>query len=198
MKMKGSKRILKEIEEGGDQEFENKKKVGDFTEFMLQRACEIGLENRSMAPTKVAELIFEEMKVKKGKTWRGATSSQVMNKCRNAWAKLHNGDVYRTIETPEVGRFADSQLWFLQFNLSLPVKNEERVDRIIGFGHPELFALILESNELFIDGTFKIVPKPFYQVLVIMCYHQQTQLYVPIMYILMTGKTERTYRYTLY
>ena len=62
MMVKGAKRILKEIEEGGDPEFENKKNLGDFTEYMLQRACEIGLEIRSMAPTKVCELIFEEMK----------------------------------------------------------------------------------------------------------------------------------------
>ena len=197
MKVKGAKRILKEIEEGADPDFESKKKVVDYSEFMLQRCSELALENRSMAPTKVSELIFDEMKEKKGKTWRGATLSQLVNRCRNERMKLHNGDVYRTIETPEVGKFCDSQLWFLQFNLSLPVKNEERVDRIVGFGHPALFSLISGSNELFIDGTFKIVPKPFYQVLVIMCYDQQLRVYVPIMYILMTGKTEVLYRHAL-
>ena len=35
MMVKGAKRILKEIEEGDDPYFENKNKVGDFTEFML-------------------------------------------------------------------------------------------------------------------------------------------------------------------
>ena len=131
-------------------------------------------------------------------SWRGATSSQVINKCRNARALLHNGDVYRTIETPKIGRFRDSQLWFLQFNISLPVKNAEKVDRIIGFGHPALFPLISGNSELFIDGTFGIVPKPFYQVLIVMCYDQQTRVYMPVMYIFMTDKTERLYRHALY
>ena len=31
MRVKGAKRILKEIKEGGDPEFKNKKKVGEFT-----------------------------------------------------------------------------------------------------------------------------------------------------------------------
>ena len=35
MKIKGAKRILKDIELGGDPDFESKKKVGDFTEYML-------------------------------------------------------------------------------------------------------------------------------------------------------------------
>ena len=198
MKTKCAKRVLQEIEGGEDSGGQTKKKVGDYTGYMLQRATEIGLENRSMAPSKVAEIIFDEMKKKKDMSWRGATHTQVVNKCRNARAELHNGDVYRTIETPEVGRYADSNLWFLQFNLSLPVKNQDRVDRIVGFGHPALLSLISGTNELFIDGTFKIVPRPFYQVLVIMCYDQQTRVYVPVMYILMTGKTELLYRHALY
>ena len=143
-------------------------------------------------------MVFSEMKEKSGTSWKGATEYQVINRCRNARAALNGSDVYRTIESPEIAKFRNSNLWFLQFNISLPVKNDEKLDRIIRMGNPSLFSLLSGNNELFIDGTFKIVPKPFYQVLVIMCYDQQTRKYVPIMYILMTGKTEVLYRHALY
>ena len=163
-----------------------------------EKAQEIAVDQQSLVPQKVCEMVFAEMKEKKGTSWRGATAYQVVNRCRNARAALNGGDIFRTIETPNVARFQNSNHWFLQFNLSLPVKNQSGLDRIIGFGNPALFPLISGNNELFIDGTFKIVPRPFYQVLVIMCYDQQTRVYVPIMYILMTGKTERLYRHALY
>ena len=48
MKVKGARKVLSEIELGGDEDFEEKKrkkdKIDDYSEFMLQRAQEIAVD----------------------------------------------------------------------------------------------------------------------------------------------------------
>ena len=53
-------------------------------------------------------------------------------------------------------------------------------------------------QKVFIDGTFKIVPKQFYQCLIVMVFDNQTDVYVPVFYILLTSKTEKIYRHALH
>ena len=37
-----------------------------------------------------------------------------------------------------------------------------KLERVIGFRNPALFRCFGGNQKVFIDGTFKIVPKPFY------------------------------------
>lgn len=46
---------------------------------------------------------------------------------------------------------------------------------------------------MFVDATFGCVPKPFYQVLIVMVFVSSLEIYVPTCYILMTGKTHECY-----
>ena len=62
------------------------------------------------------------------------------------------------------------------------------------FGNPTLFVLLLARGlDLFVDATFAMTPHPFYQVLIIMVHDCQTDLYVPVLYALMTHKCEDLY-----
>eukprot|EP00956_Cyclotella_meneghiniana_P009729 scaffold13469_cov37-Cyclotella_meneghiniana.AAC.1 len=62
------------------------------------------------------------------------------------------------------------------------------------FGNPVLFTLLAaRALDLFIDATFSMTPHPFYQVLIIMVHDCQTDLYVPVIYALMTHKCEDLY-----
>ena len=72
------------------------------------------------------------------------------------------------------------------------------MERIIGFGNPSLIRVLGGNKRVFIDGTFKIVPKPFYQCLIIMVFDEQTDSFVPVFYVLLTSKTEQIYRHALY
>lgn len=46
---------------------------------------------------------------------------------------------------------------------------------------------------MFVDATFYCVPAPFYQVLIVMVFDSALGIYIPVAYILMTGKTEECY-----
>jgi hypothetical protein len=56
------------------------------------------------------------------------------------------------------------------------------------------FLLLQLGLDLFVDATFSMTPHPLYQVLIIMAYCRQTGLYVPVVYCLMTHKTEAMYK----
>ena len=56
-----------------------------------------------------------------------------------------------------------------------------------------LFLLGALLVDLFIDATFKCCPHPFYQCLIVMVFDRESNLYVPVMYILMTHKTAESY-----
>ena len=68
----------------------------------------------------------------------------------------------------------------------------------MGFRNPPLFRTFGGNKQVFIDGTFKIVPKPFYQCLIIMVFDEQTDSFVPCFYILLTSKTAQIYHHALY
>ena len=42
---------------------------------------------------------------------------------------------------------------------------------------------------MFVDATFDIVPHPFYQFLIIMVFDARLRIFIPVAWILMTGKT---------
>ena len=46
---------------------------------------------------------------------------------------------------------------------------------------------------MFVDATFAIVPHPFYQCLIIMVFDARLRIFIPVAWILMTGKTNECY-----
>mgnify|MGYP006195648677 FL=1 len=47
---------------------------------------------------------------------------------------------------------------------------------------------------MFVDATFDIVPHPFYQCLIIMIFDARLKIFIPVAWILMSGKTDECYR----
>ncbi|GMF26720.1 unnamed protein product [Phytophthora lilii] len=73
------------------------------------------------------------------------------------------GDVFEAILSASVRCVSDQDTRSsLQFSVVYPTPTTTEMQRVIGFGHPDL-ALILRYMKinLFIDGTFSVVPKPF-------------------------------------
>jgi hypothetical protein len=91
---------------------------------------------------------------------------------------------------------ADERL-FLQFVVDVNI--EENLEKIIGWGHPDLIYELKCGGplNLFVDCTFKIAPRGFYQCMIIMAYLPASQLYVPVFWILLQSKKENVYYHAL-
>ena len=90
-----------------------------------------------------------------------------------------------------------SNLFLCLFIFTFPNEYNGKLERIIGFGNPSLSRLLRGCKRMFINGTFKFLPKPFYQCLIIMVFDNQTDAYVPVFYILMTSKTQQVYSHVI-
>lgn len=85
---------------------------------------------------------------------------------------------------------------FLQFDLTYANAEKTKLLRMLGWGHPELFSFMKESGRhVFVDCTYRVVPKGFYQMMVIMVYSMRHESYVPVFYILLQDKCALTYQY---
>ena len=63
------------------------------------------------------------------------------------------------------------------------------------FANPALFILLAAlSLDLFVDAMFKCTPFPFIQTFIIMIHDPVTNMYVPLLYALMTHRTIESYR----
>ena len=66
--------------------------------------------------------------------------------------------------------------------------------RLMIFGNPALFGLLMQPLlDLFVDATFSCTRHPFSQTMIIMVFDSQTRKYVPVLYALMTHKTQELY-----
>ena len=165
---------------------------------MKKRTDEIALENLHLKPKEIWDKVSEELNGIQT-TWKGLTDFQVTTRVRNIRLKVQGSDLVRNIEDSELARMKDSNNFFLQFNCSIAddTKEQTTIERIMGFGNPYLFYYLSNSKHLFIDATFAIAPKPFYQCLVVMSFEETLQIYIPILYILMTNKSQKMYRNAL-
>ena len=75
----------------------------------------------------------------------------------------------------------DTHAPFLFCRLTVPNrKDNTKMDRVMGFGHPSLIKLFNGKCNMFVDATFSCTPKSFYQTLIVMMFHQDTHNYVPV------------------
>jgi len=85
---------------------------------------------------------------------------------------------------------------FLKWDLNVSIDDE--MQRIIGWAHADLIFLTQGGPvNIFVDCTFRIVPKGFHQCMVIMIYADAYKSYVPIFYILLQNRKETTYFHAL-
>ena len=77
---------------------------------------------------------------------------------------------------------------FVLFNYSMLDPKTDAIEIITGFENPALFDLLNGKIYLHVDASHCVVPKLFYQMLVIMAHYPQSNTFVPCMHVLMTGK----------
>ena len=72
-------------------------------------------------------------------------------------------------------------------------KKNNKLEKYIIFGSEFQLNFYNEIQELFIDGTFKICPKNYYQLVNIFGFNKNKNFYMPLNYILLTSKNEELY-----
>ena len=92
---------------------------------------------------------------------------------------------------------ADQRL-FLRFMADVHIEATGELSRMIGWGHPQLLFLTkCGALNMFIDCTFRCVPKGFYQLMVIMVYCPAHQLFIPVFFVLLQSKDEDVYQHAI-
>jgi hypothetical protein len=87
-----------------------------------------------------------------------------------------------------------SKQLFLQFDLTYASPQKHSVKRIIGWAHPEMMDVAKETGRnVFVDCTFRCVPKDFEQLLILMVYSKPKNYYCPVFYVLMQEKSQKAY-----
>jgi len=113
----------------------------------------------------------------------GLNSYEVKNRVNYVRNKsTGNADYLRMIEQPILSQLSNEDTrFFLQFNIYRKIEND--MVRITGWSNPDLSALLKNNRiDVFVDGTFKCVPHPYYQCVVIMVYDMATDYYVPVFF----------------
>ena len=126
------------------------------------------------------------------------SNCQVKHLVKNIRSKLSGCDMFRELESAPLSMVQNISHFFLQFNFSIPDIKTKKMHRILAYGNPSLFGTLSGNVQIYIDGTFNIVPHPFCQCLIIMVYDIQTTVYVPVMYMIMTGKSDSLYWHCLH
>ncbi|KAJ0398289.1 hypothetical protein ATCC90586_007230 [Pythium insidiosum] len=128
---------------------------------------------------------------------RGMSKSQVIKRINHVRAQYFGADIHGRVEVAPLSRVKQTTLNFFQFHhvwTSAAVKTETQIDRVIGWANPSLLALLRYGDlTLFVDATFRCVPRMFRQCVVIMVYDKASKLFVPVFYVLMASKTYDAY-----
>ena len=151
-------------------------------------------EDLSMSPSDVYIATAREIVRKYGRSYHGHTRDYVISRAHRARAKLNHGDAFRSVENNMAKMKDGTDNFFVQCHHVFPSTKYGVLQRIMIFANPALLALLCAlSVDIFIDATFSCTPLPFYQTLIIMVHDPITNMYVPIMYALMTTKSYESY-----
>ena len=169
-------------------------KAIDFTDEMKATVDEIAVKDFSIQPMEIWKRVSDKM-TKRSKMWRGLDQLQVISRVHKARRDITGGNIFRAIENPDLSTVPNTNKSFLRFTETVPDEySPGKMDRMIGFANPLLFGILKSrSVQIFLEATFRCVPNPFYQCLILMAFCEHTAVYVPIYYVLMTSKKYMCY-----
>ncbi|OWY97538.1 hypothetical protein PHMEG_00031912 [Phytophthora megakarya] len=157
----------------------------------LQKA---GLANLSLPPSLVWEQVMASLhEAHPNATLRTIARLPSIAIIKYGRTQATGSDAFRAIESTPTRNVAETDPRpFLQFSVVYTIGCGMHI--CVGFGHPELIRLLRYSNSaIYIDGTFKMVPAPLRQCLIVIVKDLGVDVYVPAMYVLMDSKHQDAY-----
>jgi hypothetical protein len=173
----------------------------DVTQEMRAIAQKYATESLRLAPDMVWMKVQNDLDVKYPNGWTTPKDkSFVISLVKRTRRDLNCGDAIRSAEHPTLAMMTDDETRpFLQHNMTIPHPKKPGVQcRAMAWSNPELIMTIRGKPDVFVDATFDCAPAPFYQCLILMVYDDQTGVYLPVVYILMTHKLEELYRHAFH
>ncbi|OWY99627.1 LOW QUALITY PROTEIN: hypothetical protein PHMEG_00029342 [Phytophthora megakarya] len=165
----------------------------DVTEDMTEATDTMALTRMDLTPERIWKQIRDDFYPESLPLVQyGLTREQVIQRVHRTRRSHFGADLHGVVEVPPLSLVPGSRQPFFQFYRSY--MNGSTLERLVGWAHPALLKLVkYKRTTLFLDGTFRCVPQPFYQCVVMMVFDNATDLFVPVFYTLCTAKTQDTY-----
>jgi len=120
------------------------------------------------------------------------TRQQTINRVKYSRQGGQIADRQRDIEELDRALTTDRMNSFLLLNT--PFFEGTCRHRLTGWAHPGLFAMLdAPAIHIFVDTTFSVVPDPYKQLMIVMVKEAAHGMYLPVRYVLMTGKSANLY-----
>ncbi|KAH9154586.1 hypothetical protein AeRB84_003342 [Aphanomyces euteiches] len=163
----------------------------------MKRAVDTLATSTAKSPEQIWETLHAQFYNQDNVVVHGLTKIQVVKRVHRARSSHFGLSIHGRVEVPPLALVKHSTLKFFQFHhiwSNIHSKREDKLDRLIGWAHPELITLLRYDNiTLFLDGTFRCTPSGFTQCIVLMVFDRCTKLYVPVFYVLSTSKSYDAY-----
>lgn len=180
--------------------------VIDTKEEFIEKVLELSLEQRGMSAKQIwmkVDSLLNEKYCDKFKILLKPTKNSVINmigNVRGSGSSKHlfekiNKDEYFYLSTNDRRRFL--QIAFQYYIPNDPIQDKTR--NLLIWSHPELLPMLRRMHiRILIDGTFSCVPSPFKQCVIVMMFDDETNLFIPIIYILSDSKHHWAYWHMLH
>ncbi|KAK1940194.1 hypothetical protein P3T76_008517 [Phytophthora citrophthora] len=160
---------------------------------MLLATDEVGIQDVTLTPERVWEIIRDRFYGDENVVVQGATKRQILGRLYRTRSKHFGREGFGRLEMePLCDVKHNPGLKKIQFRLTY--YEDEVLHWVIGWAHLKLMNRMKQrQSSLFIDATYRCVPIRFYKLVIVMVYDPISDLYLPFWYALTSGKTTRVY-----
>lgn len=169
--------------------------IRDVTEDMKNYVDSLAISSPSKPARQIWYLVRDEFYTNEAHAVHGLSEQQVISRVYRSRIQHYNQNSYGMIEKPPLSLNKNETAPFFQFHhaASHP-ETLGKTLRLIGWADPSLVHLLRYCNTtIFIDGTFRCVPRPFKQCVIIMVLDRASGIFVPVFYVLSTSRTADAY-----
>ncbi|KAF0988877.1 hypothetical protein HZS_2339, partial [Henneguya salminicola] len=174
--------------------------VIDTTEEMLSLSMSRAISELHLSAARIWDLLNKEMMSKYSeKSIIKPTREAIVNLISNTPRDQGCGDIYRQVESSVSD--CDPRL-FLKYNFTYEMKTRNwfpSLHRLLLWSHPDLTPYLRYRRvPAYFDATFRNVPNPFKQCIILMVFNDASAVYIPFVYALVDNKNTWTYWYFLH
>jgi hypothetical protein len=178
----------------------------DVTHTMRKAAIQKAITKLALSPKKIWEDINSKMDHKySNEAIVKERRNKIINLVKTTRSTEFGNDKMTKIKLPKYAQVSSEDprpFLITNYKYLLPLSDERngrKLHNLLMWAHPDLMTILRRhSTSIYIDCTFRCVPKPYSQCLIIMVYDDETDIYVPVVYFLLDNKCQWTYWHALH